>query len=79
MKKLLDEEAIRLVEYECLTTKYGEVYFLNFNNALRLLLKACGLSELATTQSVSIAIGIDGADLIRDWTHVSDHLNCAPS
>jgi hypothetical protein len=71
VKKLLDEEAKRLIGYECKVTKYGEVYFINLNNALRLLLKACGLHELAKTESVNIALAIDGADLIRDRTHVS--------
>jgi hypothetical protein len=70
-KKLLDEEAVRIIGYECKQTQYGEVYFINYNKALRLLLKASGLCELATTESVNIAFAIDGADLIRDRTHVS--------
>lgn len=72
MKQLLDEEAKRLVGYEYKGMKYGEVWFLNFDNSLRLLLKACGLNELATTQSVSIALVIDGADLTRDRIYASE-------
>ena len=71
VKKVLDQEAVRLIGYECKRTKYGEVYFIDFNKSLRLLLKACGLHEVAIKESVSIALAIDGADMIRDRTHVS--------
>jgi hypothetical protein len=37
VKKQLDEKAKLLIGYECKVMKYGEVYFINFNNALRLL------------------------------------------
>ncbi len=70
-RKLLDKEAVRLIGYECRQTTYGEVFFINFNKTLRLLLKACGLFELAQTESIQIALAIDGADMIRDRTHVS--------
>jgi hypothetical protein len=70
-KKLLDDEAARLIGYEWKQTKYGEVFFINFNNALRLLLKACGIHDLARSESIQIALAIDGADMIRDRTHVS--------
>jgi hypothetical protein len=70
-KKYLDEEAKRVIGFERRSTKYGEVYFINFNKALRLLLKASGLHRIAMTESVNIALAIDGADLIRDRTHVS--------
>jgi hypothetical protein len=70
-KKLLDEEAKRVIGFECKLTKHGEVYFINFIKALRLLLKASGLHRIAMTESVNIALAIDGADLIRDRTHVS--------
>jgi hypothetical protein len=52
-------------------TKYGEVYYIKFEPALRLLLKACQLHELATTASVKLAITVDGADLFKGRTHVS--------
>jgi hypothetical protein len=70
-RKLLDAEAIKLIGYECKQTKYGEVSFLNFANSLTLLLKACGLYELAQRESIKIAFAIDGADMIQEWTHVS--------
>jgi hypothetical protein len=70
-RKLLDAEAGRLIGYECRHTQHGEVFFLNFNKTLRLLLKACGLHDIAQTESVHIALAIDGADMIRDRTHVS--------
>ena len=46
-------------------------FFLDFKKSLRLLLKACQLHEIAGNSSVSIALAIDGADLVRDHTHVS--------
>jgi hypothetical protein len=70
-RKLLDQEAMGLIGYECKKTKYGEVFFVDFDKSLRLLLKACNLHETAMNHSVSIALAIDGADLIRDRTHVS--------
>jgi hypothetical protein len=70
-RKLLDEEAVRLIGYECKKTIHGEVFFVDFNKSLRLLLKACQLHDIAINDSVSIAFTIDGADLIRDRTHVS--------
>jgi hypothetical protein len=70
-KKLLDDESFWLIGFEWKQTKYGEVFFINFNNSLRLLLKACGLHELATHESIQIALAIDGADMIYDQTHVS--------
>jgi hypothetical protein len=70
-KKLLDDEATRLIGYEWKQTKYGEVFFINFYNALRLLLKSCGLHDLAISESIQIALAIDGANMIRDRTHVS--------
>ena len=41
-----------------------EVYYIKFEPALRLLLKACQLHELATTASVKLALTVDGADLV---------------
>jgi hypothetical protein len=34
-------------------------------------LKACALYEVAANKSVSIALAIDEADMLRDKTHVS--------
>jgi hypothetical protein len=41
-KTLFDEQAIRLIGYDCEQTKSGEVFFNVFNHSLRLLFKACG-------------------------------------
>jgi hypothetical protein len=71
VRKLLDDHASNLVGYRQKLTKYGEVYFLNFEKTLRLLLKACNLHERATRVSVKVAMSVDGADLVRDRTHVS--------
>jgi hypothetical protein len=46
-------------------------FFLNKPKAFRLLLKSCNLHELATKESGKISMSIDGADLVRDRTHVS--------
>jgi hypothetical protein len=67
----LDQHATRLVGWRKEGTKYGEVFFLNKEKTLRLLLKACNLHDLVTRDSVKIAMSIDGADLVCDRTHVS--------
>ncbi len=70
-RKLLDNYAIEKIGYERKETKYGEVYFLHFERAFRLLLKACNLHQLATTSSVKVSFSVDGADLLHDRMHVS--------
>jgi len=67
----LDKYAVEQIGYERRETKYGEVFFLNFEKALRYLLKACQLDELATRDRIKISLSIDGADLFKDQTHVS--------
>jgi len=44
---------------------------LNFDKALRHLLKATQLHDIATRDSIKISLSIDGADLFKDQTHVS--------
>jgi hypothetical protein len=68
---LLDKYAAERIGYERKLTPYGEVYFINFEAALCLLLKASTLDTLATTTSVKIALTVDGTDLFNDQTHVS--------
>jgi hypothetical protein len=67
---LLDDHAFQTVGYERKLTQYGEFFF-NFAKTLCLLLKACNLHEHATQVSVKLALSIDGANLVRDCTHVS--------
>jgi hypothetical protein len=78
-RKLMDKESCRIIGYECCHNQYGEVFFMDFNKYLRLLLKACNLYDLAQHESVQIALAIDGADLIRDRTHVSAGVNIIDS
>ena len=70
-RHLLDNHGKNLVGYERKETKYGEVYFLNFDKAIRLLLKATGLYEKAQKVGVAIAFTADGAALMKSRTHVS--------
>jgi hypothetical protein len=67
----LDQYAFELIGYERHGTVYGEVFYLNFENALHYLLKACELDQLATTENIKLSLSIVGADLFKDWTHVS--------
>jgi hypothetical protein len=60
-----------MIGYEHKDTVYGSVFFINFQKALRLLLKACHLHDRATRERVKISLVIDGADLFKDRTHVS--------
>jgi len=66
----LDQYAFEVIGYERRKTVYG-FFFLNFEKALRYLLKACQLDDLATKESVKISLSIDGADLFKDRAHVS--------
>jgi hypothetical protein len=66
---LLDDYAFKMVGWERKMTKYGEVFFMNYEKAFRLLLKACQLDEIAQTSSVKIALTVDGADLFKGRTH----------
>jgi hypothetical protein len=67
----LDQHAFERIGYERRDTKYGEVYFINYEKALRFLLKACQLHDLAAKEPVKISLAIDGADLFHDRSHVS--------
>jgi hypothetical protein len=70
-RALLDNYGAEIVGFHRRMTKYGEVYYINFERAFRLLLKACNLHDLAQTTSVKIALTVDGADLFKGRTHVS--------
>jgi len=70
-RALLDEYGKEAVGYHRRETKYGEVYYINFEKAFRLLLKACKLDELAEKESVKVALTVDGADLFKGRTHIS--------
>ncbi len=54
-RRLLDDHGRNLVGYERKVTKYGEVYFMNFDKVIRLLLKATGLYRKAQVSNVSIS------------------------
>jgi hypothetical protein len=70
-RALLDQYGSKVIGYHRRDTQYGEVYFLNFEPAFRMLLKACNLHELAQKESVKVALSVDGADLFKGRTHVS--------
>jgi hypothetical protein len=67
----LDEHCQNISGCERKMTKYGEVYFINFDNAIHLLLKATGLYDKAQRTNVSLAFTADGAALTKSRTHVS--------
>jgi hypothetical protein len=67
---LLDKEA-HTVGYTWQDAKYDEVYFLSFECAFCLLLKACNRHGLAQTSSVKVALMVDGADLLKGRTLIS--------
>jgi hypothetical protein len=71
VRKLLDEKAAEIVGCRRELTKYGVVYYINFDQAIRLLLKATGLYDKAQQTSVSISFTADGALLLNSRTHVS--------
>jgi len=71
VRRLLDNYGSEKVGWERRMTRHGEVFYVNFEKAFRLLLKACELDEVATRSSVKVALTVDGADLFRGRTHVS--------
>jgi hypothetical protein len=70
-REMLDKYAMETVGCRREMTKYGEVYFLNFDRVIRLLLKATGLYEKAQRTNVCISFTGDGALLLNSRTHVS--------
>jgi hypothetical protein len=70
-RALLDQYGSQIVGYTCRNTNYGEVYFLNFDRAFQLPLRACKLHDLAETHSIKVTLTVDGADLFKGRTHVS--------
>jgi hypothetical protein len=70
-RALLDDYGSKIVGFTRRMTRYGEVYYINFERAFRLLLRACKLDELARTTSVKVALTVDGADLFKGRTHAS--------
>jgi hypothetical protein len=70
-RQMVDKYAIEKVGCQREITKYGEVYFLNYDHVIQLLLKATGLYEKVQQSSVSISFTADGALLFNSRTHVS--------
>jgi hypothetical protein len=70
-RQMLDSYAMEKVGCCREMTKYGEMYYLNFDHAIHLLLKATGLYGKAQRASVSISFTADGALLLNSRTHIS--------
>jgi len=70
-RSLLDKHGSEVIGWRREDTKYGEVFYLHFEKALRHLLRACNLHSIAEESSVKIALTVDGADLFKGRTHVS--------
>jgi len=70
-RQMLDKYAVEKIGFRREMTKYGEVYYLNFDRVIRLLLEATGLYEKAQRESVCISFTADGALLLNSRTHVS--------
>ncbi len=71
MRGLIDDYGFKKIGWERRMTRFGEVFYIHFEKALRLLLRACQLDELATRTAVKVARTVDGSDLFRGRTHVS--------
>jgi len=70
-RSLLDKHGTEVIGWRREDTKYGEVFYLHFQKALRHLLRACNLHGIAEESSVKITLTVDGADLFKGGTHVS--------
>ena len=65
-KYALDKIGMRRVE-----SPYGEIYYVNPEMAIRMLLEAAGLTEIAMQGPVSIAVTSDGANTFHSRTQIS--------
>jgi hypothetical protein len=70
-RKILDDYCMEVIGCERKVTRHGEVYFIHYERAIRLLPKATGLYEKAQRTQVSLAFTADGAALTKSRTHVS--------
>jgi len=52
-------------------TPYGEIYYLDPERVIRLLLKASGLDEIAQHEAVKLAVTSDGANTFHNRTQIS--------
>ncbi len=68
---LLDDYGFQTVGWERKVTKYGRIFYIHFEKALGLLLRACELDKVASMSSVKIALTVDSEDLFSDMTHES--------
>ena len=59
------------------SNKIWQSFYIHFEKALGLLLRACELDEVASMSSVKIALTVDSEDLFSDMTYESfGHQNC---
>jgi len=70
-RQALNKYAISKVGLSREDSKYGEIYFLDPERVIRLLLEASGLSEIAQRESVHIAVTSDGANSFHNRTQIS--------
>jgi hypothetical protein len=67
----LNNYAIRRVGSTRRESPYGEIYSLDPERVIRLLLEAAGLTEIAQREAVHIAVTSDGANTFHNWTQIS--------
>jgi hypothetical protein len=70
-RQALNKYAVSKVGLSRKDSKYGEIYFLDPERVIRLLLEAAGLSEIAQRESVHIAVTSDGANSFHNRTQIS--------
>jgi len=69
--KAADVSAVSACKSSTINALQSVSFFVNFEKAFCLLLKAFELDDLATRTSVKVALLVDGANLFRCRTHVS--------
>ena len=70
-RQALNRYALETVGLTRRETAYGEVYYVNSEKAIRLLLEAAGLTEFAKQGPVNIAVTSDGANSFHNRTQIS--------
>ncbi len=70
-RQALNQYAISRVGLTRRTSPYGEIYQLDSERVIQLLLEAAGLAEIAQREAVHIAITSDGAYTFHNRTKIS--------
>jgi len=70
-RQALNKYALEVVGVTQRSSQYGEVFYVNYEKAIRLMLDASGLTKFAVSGPVHLAVTSDGANSFRGRTQIS--------